>query len=560
MLLQRLAEYAQRSGSGPPTGYSAEPVRYWIELDGEGAFRGVVVAEGDDRGRPRRVPVPTRVRAYAIKPKLLVDNGAYALGRPREQDKPERAREMHRAFVDLVSRAADSTGEPDVSAVERFLQSDAVSTLPLPADFDPKATIGFLVDGRLPTDLPPVQEFWAAELGEGPAMQCLVCGNERPAMERLDLKLKGIPGRQKGGLAIISANADPFLSFGLGASLVAPTCQVCADQFMKGANALIVGEDTHLRIGDVVYVFWTRDETAFAWGSVISRPQADDVRRLLESVYRGGATQLDPSPFYATAFSASGGRAVVRDWIDTSVEHAKRNLAEFFHLQSIVDWDGSPLRPLGVYALGHATNRVGSDDAPPVWLTRALVRCALTGAALPSTVLHRAIQRCRLESRVTGERAALIKMTLMSRHGVLTEGENGMVELDTTNRDPAYLCGRLFAELENAQHAALGDVGASIVDRYYGTASSAPATVFGRLIRGAQPHLAKLERDRRGVFVAIDRRLQGILESLEAFPTTLTLEQQGMFALGYYHQRAADRHAAAAHRGSRVAEPAVEGV
>lgn len=78
----------------------------------------------------------------------------------------------------------------------------------------------------------------------------------------------------------------------------------------------------------------------------------------------------------------------------------------------------------------------------------------------------------------------------------MTEGE--LVRLDPANRDQAYLCGRLLAVLEATQRAALGDVNATIVDRYFGTASSAPASVFGRLLRGAQPHLGKLRRDRPG--------------------------------------------------------------
>ena len=120
-----------------------------------------------------------------------------------------------------------------------------------------------------------------------------------------------------------------------------------------------------------------------------------------------------------------------------------------------------------------------------------------------------------------------------------------MAELDTSCPDPAYLCGRLLSVLEAVQFAALGDINATIVDRYYGTASSAPASVFGRLLRGAQPHLAKLQRDKPGAFYRIDLQLQDILSGFEEkqFPHTLDLLSQGRFALGFYHQRASDRRA-----------------
>ena len=116
-----------------------------------------------------------------------------------------------------------------------------------------------------------------------------------------------------------------------------------------------------------------------------------------------------------------------------------------------------------------------------------------------------------------------------------------MVQLDPDNRAPAYLCGRLMAVLENAQRAALPNVNATVVDRFYGTASTAPASVFSRLLRGVQPHLAKLQRDNRGAYVAIQNRIEEILSGLPGdpgFPRILTLQEQGIFALGYYHQRA----------------------
>lgn len=116
-----------------------------------------------------------------------------------------------------------------------------------------------------------------------------------------------------------------------------------------------------------------------------------------------------------------------------------------------------------------------------------------------------------------------------------------MVQLDTDNPNPAYRCGRLLAVLEEAQRQAIPGIKATIVDRFYGTASSAPASVFARLLRGAQPHLSKLKRDRPGAYTNLQRRLEDIQAGISAFPRILKLEDQGLFALGYYHQRAYDR-------------------
>jgi CRISPR-associated protein Csd1 len=130
--------------------------------------------------------------------------------------------------------------------------------------------------------------------------------------------------------------------------------------------------------------------------------------------------------------------------------------------------------------------------------------------------------------------------------------------LSSGNDNAAYRCGRLLAVLEEVQEAAIGT--GTIVDRFFGTASSAPASVFGRLLRGAQPHLSKLHRDKRAAHDALQRRLEEVQSGLTAFPRTLTLEDQGMFSLGYYHQRAWDRaqrieNAARRKQANAIEEP-----
>jgi CRISPR-associated protein Csd1 len=106
--------------------------------------------------------------------------------------------------------------------------------------------------------------------------------------------------------------------------------------------------------------------------------------------------------------------------------------------------------------------------------------------------------------------------------------------LDPSCTNNAYCLGRLFAVLEKLQGDAIGNPGATIADRFYGAASATPAAVFATLLRKAQHHLAKLD----GAFHAIQiQQILDLLEPASAFPTTLGLEEQGLFALGYYHQR-----------------------
>lgn len=119
-----------------------------------------------------------------------------------------------------------------------------------------------------------------------------------------------------------------------------------------------------------------------------------------------------------------------------------------------------------------------------------------------------------------------------------------MIKLDPDHPNPAYHCGRLLAVLDEVQRLAIPGINDTVVDRFYGTASSAPLSVFPRLLKGVRPHLAKLERDHPRAYGALDRRLGEIQGRLSSFPRILTLEEQGLFALGFYHQRAFDRQQA----------------
>lgn len=564
MLLQRLVEFSNRLNLPPPL-YSEGAVRYIIDLDGGGRLLSPRPVDTADPASPRtrrgtRRLIPQVQRSSGIKPLLLADKADYVLGYVAKDGKPDRVRDCHAAFLELVRRCAVATGEPAVRAVLRFLRSNPLALVQLPSDFDPGGVITFRVDGVLPIDLPSVQAFWAAEhdpvRSAAPVLQCVVCGEERPVLDRLQGKIKGIPGGQTAGTSIISANAAAFESYGLSASLVAPTCFVCGERFTKGLNHLLADETSRRVIGDLVFAAWTREDVGFNLFTFMDNPSPQDVQDLLESVFRGKpGPDVAETQFYAVSLSASGGRVVVRDWIDSTLVAVRENLARWFKRQRIVDLAGNAAPPLGLFPLAAATVMKPSDL--PVTTLRALLRAAITGAPVPHGVLHQAVQRCGAERRVTRPRAALIKLALLSSAPVSKEDE--MVSLDPEHPSPAYHCGRLLAVLEEAQRAAVAGINTTVVDRFYGTASTAPASVFPRLLRGAQPHLAKLERDRRGAYIALQQHLEDILGRIAHFPMTLTLKEQGLFALGYYHQRAYDHGRASQAAERRRAGHMVEG-
>ena len=548
MLLQRLLEYSQRMDECPTTLYSEGPIHYYINLDQDGKSPPQLVNVAD-RSSPRtpwgqRRPTPQIQRSSGIRPLLMANKADYTLGYAANEGKIKRARKCHQAYLALVERCATWTKEPDVLTVLNFLKENPLTKIKLEPDFEPGGIISFVVNDRVIIDNPAVQAFWAStnepEDNESQKMQCLVCGNVRPVLDRLQTKVKGIPGGQSSGTNIISANEDPYQSYGLHASLIAPTCYKCGEGFTKGLNRLLSSERNRLTSGNTALIFWTKEEVEFDFLSALDDPDPLQVHTMLQTVQTGQRADVDEEPFYALTLSASGSRAVIRDWVETTIGNAKLQLSTWFQRQHITSQSGAMPQYYGIRALARATVREVHDlpTSTPVTLLRA----AITGAPLPQGILYQAVQRNRVEQRVTRPRVALIKLALLSQKN--DNQEDYMVQIDTDNQDPGYVCGRLLATLEEAQRGAVKGISTTITQRYYGTAATAPQSVFPRLLKGARSHLDKLARERRGAFYAIERRIEEILTNLDTehnFPKTLNMEQQGLFALGYYHQRAQSR-------------------
>ncbi len=578
MLLQRLNELDDRNAvDRPPSMYQHLPIRWVVELDAEGRLGGFVPTSDptDKRGRRglKRL-APHIKRAVAVVPKLLADTGVYVFGVPGDKDRPDRVLEQVAAFRELVRTCAVAIDEPSVEAVLRFLDGPDAEALSLPADFAPGDVVTFRVDGVFPIDLPAVRQFWATHTGalravevasHGPGVRaesltsdqlpCIACGQMRPAAERHPIPIKGIPGGQTSGTNLISANDNAFESYGLQNSLIAPTCAPCAEAYANALNRLLADPGSRVRSDTGAYVFWTAAEAEpFSPVTYFDDPQPDAVKTLIEAPFtaRPGALVLDHGAFYALGLGAAGARVIVRSWLDTTVGEAKRRVARWFALQDLVAPNGGPGSPVPLRRLAEATVRLNArgrplsqSEKPSPRTVDALIALALAGTPLPDGVLIDAVRRCRADQGVTRERAMLIKMGLGSQAGLREGRSEPMPHLDETNADPAYLCGRLLAKFDALQRRALGTRNATVIDRFYGSASTAPASVFGMLHRNAQHHFATLRKDpkRQAAGRAIEADIQAISVGIRSFPHILTLPQQGLFALGYYHQKADDQGA-----------------
>lgn len=569
MILTQLKDYADTQMSLPPPMYTETKVRWLIAISSDGKLESFIPRGGDSKINKRGEPMvtPHVGRTVGVKPKLLADTGEYVLGIARpDSTKPERVQDCHQQFKLLVQKCAEATQEPTLQPIIKFLASwnPEQDREKLPPGFDASDVITFSVGEVIPADaraeLHEVQSFWASytaggtdEESDSPMMTCLVTGKEAAVVQRMPLLIKGLIGGQPSGTALVSANSAPFTSYGLQNSLTSPISRDAAERFTKALNHLIAGSNSKRNIGATTYVVWTREKTGFNPLSYLDQPDPQAVINLLNSPITGQQTHATQAePFYALALTASNARAVVRSWLETTIPAVKLSLQNWFIAQKIVDAYGEPGRPLSVFLLAVSAYREASEMLPTV--PTALVRVALEGGRLPDDLLVRAVRRNRVEREISYYRAALIKLIL------ITQEKLPMTEMQMLDSNPhlkgddraAYYCGRLLAQLEAIQRAAIRGVNASLTDRYYGAASSTPALAFPPLMRGSRAHLSKLRKNTPGTCNALEEKLEEIISNLGDFPKTLKLQQQGLFALGYYHERAADRAAAKAAKATKA--------
>jgi len=213
-----------------------------------------------------------------------------------------------------------------------------------------------------------------------------------------------------------------------------------------------------------------------------------------------------------------------------------------------------------VWTLAAATAREPKDVPPEIY--PQLLSAALSGPAapLPDSMLIACLKRNRAEASQTvfkTARMALIKLILLRRNVKVSES------LNESSTNPAYICGRLLALFEEIQREALGPVNANVGDKFYGNFSATPSMVFARLHDNARKHLRKIRGENSNAAYALTERVSSLMSRMsEPPPGVLSPTEQGMFALGYYHQLNEkfrvinERKAASAAKANEAAMPA----
>lgn len=562
MILQALSECYKMLSNNPDTeipvpGFSAQKIHFALRVNREGKLLQVIdLRETDGKKQlPKMLTVPEPPkRTVGIKPNFMWDNTGYVLGvgavneKETDTEQKKKAARCLKAFDTFRNRhheLGDGLDDDGMKAVLRFLDSwnpeDAGGLESWEEIAGTNMVFRLDEDKGFIHERPLVRARWTeccSNKSSEYLSTCLISGKEKP-IGRLHPDIKGVRGAQAKGASLVSFNLDSFRSYGKEQNFNAPIGEDEAFAYTTALNYLLRSDSHKVQIGDATTVFWTEHESIIIeiMGVVLetnSDSDIKDLRDFLDAVRTGKRPEhidLDER-FYILGLSPNASRLSVRFWhVSTVGEMASRIAQHFQDLSIIRSFDNDPEFPGMWQILIETASQHKSDNISPI-LSGAVMRSILTGSAFPRSLLSAVITRIRADQTISYMRASIIKACINRKHRINNISMEVTMGLNKEEINIAYRLGRLFATLEKAQQGAIPGANATIKDRYYGSASATPRVVFPQLLRLAQHHIQKAEYGR-----ANDRMIEEILQGIDAFPAHLSLDDQGLFALGYYHQR-----------------------
>ena len=566
-MLQEIIAYGETHLAKSEPGFKSREVRWIVELSADGRFLNAVPLGDGRRGKMLAHCPEMHGMVSGGKSHFLVETAQTAVQLFKTDEEPTKmatAKERHTFFKNLIHKA--SLTVPRLVPLASFLEDKAclaeVSKTLAEKKAKPSDWIVWRIEDFDPREDKEVQAWWRAwrrtdqvnapprpggKPAEDNTMICFLTGKSVKPLATHP-KISGLSG--VGGLAMgdvmVGFDKTAFGSYGLDQSANSAMGEEAVQKYVDGLNDLI---RNHTRkIGNTLVAHWYKDTIpmeedplAFLMGS---EPQEQiestarlSARRLLEAIRLGERAQLGKNRYFAMAVSGAAGRVMVRDWMEGRFEDLVSHIESWFADLAIVSHggDGNAHEPKFMAVCGSLVRDLKDLPAP---IAATLWKVAIQRLPIPQPLMAQALARFRTDlianEQFNHARMGLIKAYFIRRN---LGGDATMTASYNPNHPaPAYHCGGLLAVLANLQRAALGDVGAGVVQRFYTAASQTPGLVLGRLAANARHHLAKIEP---GLAWWHEERITEIMTRLgDAAPRILDLEGQGLFALGYYQKLA----------------------
>lgn len=565
MILQNLAEYYENlvlQEKVSKSGWCQAKVSHAIELNEDGTIKAIISKKKEEERGKKKIWVPVLLnvpemvtRSSGVSSNFLCDNAKYFLGidgdgiQKRTIECFESAKERH---LMLLEEANGKMARAICLFFKNWKPECADENLSVKEHWDELNEGGnliFCMKAIYAQDEKEIQDIWEEYLKkqkQGKQGICLVTG-QRAEIARIHRGIKGVPGAQSSGAALVSFNAPAFESYGKEQSYNAMVGKYAEFAYTTALNYLLNQSEYKFALGDSMIVFWAESGQEEYQDSFLSwlNPKVDnqeEMNKVFGNLKKGvwvdlEDIQLDPEQrFYILCLAPNAARLSVRFYYQNSFGNIIKNIVKHYQRMEIVRPSWEDMRYLGIkQMLNETVNQKSKDKTPIPNMASMVLSAILSDTKYPASLYTDTLIRIRAEQgKVTCGRAAIIKAFLIQNYK-WKEGDEYM-GLNEGCEESAYVLGRLFAVLETIQKDANSGINTTIRDRYFNSACATPASVFPTLIKLKNSHIKKLERESGGTKIYYEKMLTELMGKIEKFPRRLSLEEQGKFMLGYYHQ------------------------
>ena len=558
MILKALYDYYNRCDNLPAKGLEEKEIGFLLVLSPEGQFlRFEDCRTGKDHARIYLVKKHVG-RSSAAVANYLYDNSAYVLGYSEKSNGKEQLYfDTFKAKVESISELFPDN--KDLYAIRSFYNNsretilDMISLDVLWEDIKKNlskkySTFSFRIEGDLKIVAEKKEILQLEDCDDETKADnlCLVSGKHGPSVDTTTATM--IAGSQATAKLVAFQVNSGYDSYGKSKCGNAPISEEAEFAYTTALNSMLQkGSRNKFMLGSRTFVFWASNnkeaskETEESLFELLgfSEDTNDDpnanlmkVRKVFESIYSGiMKTNLDDK-FYILGLAPNSARIAVVYWSETTLKDFAEKILNHFRDMEIQDTRKDKKPYMGIREIISSVTLGGKmSDATPN-LPEAVVKSIFQGLPYPATLYSACLRRIRAEQKLTITRAAIIKAYLNRQSN---NNKKIDIMLDKDNNNQGYLCGRLFAVLENLQFAANGQD--SIRSSYMNAASTTPSTVFSTILKLSNNHYGKLAKDKKGLANFFDNQKKEIMAMLQEFPDTLELNDQGRFFLGYYHQK-----------------------
>lgn len=550
------------TGKIPAPGWVTTKISYALNINEDGELVDIIPMLEETMVGKKKVLLPYQMelpapvkRTSGFLPNFLWDNSSYLLGIDNK-GKPIRALECFFACKKFHHELLDGVNNPISNALLRFFDKwdpETAAEHPVLKPYLKEVTgIGnlmFIVDGVFPQEDEMIRLAWQThyEKSEGELAPCLVTG-EMDTIAAVHPSIKGVSGAQSSGAALVSFNAPAFCSYNKEQGYNAPIGKKAAFAYTSALNYLLADRKNVQHIGDTTVVCWAEGADPvyrdFSLATIFDSPMPNEVTRdelriMVRRIAHGlpcTEFSLDPDKtFYILGLAPNAARISVRFFYKNSFGNLMKNVNDHYERLEIVGNRHSAM-PLW-FLLKETANANLKDSSPSPILCGATTNAILKGTPYPAALLTSTMLRIRAEQRITPGRAAILKAYFLKNPDSKCPKEVLTVSLNAESTNIPYTLGRLFYVYESIQKTAIPNINTSIADKYFGSAAATPSLIFPILDNLCQKHLRKLDI---GLRIYYQRQIGALKNILgEENPKRLSIEEQGSFYLGYYHQKEA---------------------